>query len=78
VSDRCWSEACNGCAERDGPSADGGYWPEDIGGSLWSYWSSSYDWDWSRLAWFVNFSTGYVHQFTKTTPLYVRCVRPGP
>ena len=72
--------ACHGCSDTDdgrGPGSGGAYWPLDVRGTPYWYWSSSptpggYD------AWLVYFPRGYVEEFEKELTFRVRCVRPGP
>ena len=42
-----------------------------------SYWSSTTNASYSNYAWGVNFGNGYVNNGSKTSLMYVRCVRGG-
>ncbi|MBU0676405.1 MAG: DUF1566 domain-containing protein [Proteobacteria bacterium] len=56
------------------PAIDPAYFP---GTNLSGYWSSTASSFSSSLAWGVNFSNGYVHNYDKSNNYYVRCVRGG-
>jgi hypothetical protein len=58
----CWSRACFGENEFEGPSPSGAFWPSIMDGlAYWSYWSSSPVVDCEGSAWAVNFGNGAVN-----------------
>lgn len=57
------------------PAIDTTYFPECRSSNYWS--SSPYALS-LPYAWYVGFSYGYVANYNKTNPNYVRCVRAGP
>ena len=67
---------CEHCPSFEGPAAEGCYWPEQIQGPCYWYWSSSLVEDEVSVAWCLGFDSGYVgsnHTFYSDAP--VRCVR---
>ena len=86
VTDECYSvqcssdyptNPCDGCEDRKGPGFEGKYWPEELVGNGWRYWTSSpvktkldeYD------VWFIHFNFGYVKNRERYSFEHVRCVR---
>jgi hypothetical protein len=77
LGSECWTTICNGCAEAEGPGAEGCYWDEGLtGGCGWTWSSSTREGD-PTNAWLVVFSQGRVGFIAKTMTEWVRCVRGG-
>jgi hypothetical protein len=71
---------CMSCSYRDGPGAEGAYWPAALDGHAYGFWSSSVAPDAAGDAWTVDFEDGRVWTDDRTSPeahLRVRCVRGG-
>ena len=73
LSFTCRDESCNGCAHKQGPSG-GCYWPDEMLGLCYWYWSSSGVVDPGYDSWFVYFSNGFVGSYAYLDG-QVRCVR---
>ncbi len=83
VTDSCLESDCStlvceeGCESFGGPGSGGRYWPEDLKGARYEYWSSSaiagsYD----TYAWIVGFGSGYIRGWGVSYTIFsVRCVR---
>jgi Protein of unknown function (DUF1566) len=74
----CWSELCRSCEPNVGPGPEGRYWPADLEGIAWLYWSSSEQTDsGGDNAWAVGFNCGSVHGLgiSGTVNYGTRCVR---
>jgi hypothetical protein len=76
----CWKEdPCKGCSFKGGPGPDGMYWPPELSGDHWFYWSSSpvagnYL---GHGAWGVHFHSGDVGGIDVSIVAgYAHCVRP--
>ncbi len=74
VSGDCRDDACNGCADNNGP-ADGCYWPADMEGICHFYWTQTGVGDSPTYGWSVMFMNGNVTNSYKFTNFNVRCVR---
>lgn len=84
VSDDCDSQEscrnleCNGCDYQQGPGSGGHYWPEELNGEGWWFWSSSPDADGGN-AWTVSFAYGAINSNNQGDSGdgggYARCVR---
>ena len=75
--DNCWTfetcaEACNGSWASCTTYNDGRY--SKFGDTTWFFSSSTLPED-TNLAWRVGFSHGYIGDFNKSNPGYIRCVR---
>ncbi|NLH49178.1 MAG: DUF1566 domain-containing protein [Myxococcales bacterium] len=71
----CWDPPCEGCGYFGGPGRGGRYWPAELAGNGWIYWSSSQVVENHDTAWRVHFTNGLV-SYNDTTYLYfARCVR---
>ena len=73
----CWNDPCSGCDYLAGPGSGGAYWPPEISGANYWYWSSSAVADDANLAWNIDFDYGHVYGYGVHS-LYdgARCVRP--
>ena len=73
----CWNDPCGGCSGLKGPGSGGAYWPPDISGNVYWYWSSSPVPDSDSDAWAVGFDYGFVYSdWVGHYDLYgARCVR---
>jgi len=70
----CWSGECQ-CAIYEGPGTDGRYWPAEITGEEYSYWTKYAVADDENDAWAVNFGYGAVGYNGCDGLAGVRCVR---
>jgi len=71
----CRDGSCGGCSGDTGP-ADGCYWPDEMQGSCYWYWSSSPVEDYVGYAWGVGFDNGGVGGYGDVDDyVHVRCVR---
>ena len=82
VEDGCLAASCNnglcgGCSSNGGP-ADGCYWPDEVQGTCWWYWSSSAIEGEGNQALGVQFGTGQVCNNGVDANIFVRCVRDAP
>ena len=73
LSASCWSD-CTGCLIDGGPD-EGCYWPVEVNGGCFYYWSSSSCEDYVSRAWHVSFHNGSVGYGYKGIYNAVRCVR---
>jgi hypothetical protein len=75
----CWMlTSCMECLAGAGPAAGGAFWPDELAGTVWWYWSSSSFADDPSRAWFLTYYGADISWDVKTSLGYVRCVRPGP
>jgi len=74
LAESCSDITCVGCSLNDGP-ADGCYWPDEMQGSCWWYWSSSPVEDSVHPAWGVGSCYGSVDYSYVVDDILVRCVR---
>lgn len=80
VTDGCLNSSCAdgggclGCPSNKGP-ADGCYWPDEIQGTCYGYWSSSAVADITNNAWIVRFREVDIDDNGVNNTTYVRCVR---
>ena len=75
LNSECQDDSCEGCINGDGPGLDGRYWPSELNGEGWSYWSRSLVSDDGGLnAWDVNFAKGNVGFKIVSAGRCVRCV----
>ncbi|MBI5485698.1 MAG: DUF1566 domain-containing protein [Deltaproteobacteria bacterium] len=72
----CRNPACSGCSYGEGPG--GAYWPAELHGLAFWYWSSSRFVGDAPNAWEVDFDGAWVHREDLSRLFLVRCVRPGP
>jgi hypothetical protein len=77
-SESCWNSDCKGCGSAGGP-ASGCYWPSEMKGSCWIFWSSSPVADADGYVWVVDFLDSFFTQLDVgndlSDDLGVRCVR---
>ncbi len=71
----CWNPPCNGCSFLGGLGLAGRYWPSEIHGAGWIYWSSSVVDENPFTAWRVHFYSGLVSYNDKDYLYSARCVR---
>jgi hypothetical protein len=74
----CSSDACWGCTSPEGPGAGGRYWPPELAGAGWYFWSSSSYSVAPNYAWLVDFHGGVVYVNDNDSIRNVRCIRRGP
>jgi len=74
LSVSCRDTSCDGCSYLDGPGAGGCYWPEEVEGDCYRYYSSSEVADVVDHAWVVHFVSGAVNENNVGFSEYVRCV----
>ncbi len=88
ISDTCLDStchtdsACERCSFLDGPGGDFGcYWPSELEGLCLYYWSSSRISDNNDFAWYINFSSAFIHwsvvgypDYEEDTGILTRCV----
>ena len=79
--EECRNNACWGCITNKGP-AGGCYWPSELKGNCFVYWSSSYSTGISHAKWAVRFEKGGIvvdysfdGQWNTYPKNHVRCVR---
>ncbi|MDP8257794.1 MAG: DUF1566 domain-containing protein, partial [Candidatus Alcyoniella australis] len=72
----CWNNPCIGCEYGEGPGSGGAYWPDEMTGEIFWYWSSSSVAHYGDRAWAVGFNTGYVGEDGTGNYSGARCVRP--
>lgn len=84
LKEKCWKDdLCKPCSVNDGPGPDGAYWPPELSGDVFWYWSSSpvAD-DFDGLAWSVYFQSGNIGNgrslVTGGYGSFARCVRYNP
>jgi hypothetical protein len=80
LGSECDDSGCAICSEVGGPDDDpaGCYWPQELEGDCWAYWSSSvYDGD-ETHAWRVMFEWGNASGFDVEIQNMVRCVHDAP
>jgi len=73
---RC-AESCLGCTWNEGPGEGGCYWPPELKGNCWSYWSVSLLTGSVTDAWHVVFDNAKVEYKATDDLNQVRCIR-GP
>lgn len=71
----CWNPPCQGCAVLGGPGPGGRYWPAELSGNGWVFWSSSQVDENHFTAWRVHFYNGLVSYNDKDYLYWARCVR---
>jgi hypothetical protein len=82
VTDSCLASACGmGTCDREcsflgGPGPGGAFWPPELSGVDYWYWSSSPVTDYKNAAWLVNFYGGAIYNDERTSARAARCVRP--
>ncbi len=70
----CWNKACEGCDSHKGPASGGCYWPKELSGNCFAYWSSSTVSGSSDDVFTVSFDEAFLIRYSND--LYnVRCVR---
>jgi len=74
LNSSCHDSSCNGCSLNGGPTS-GCYWPSQLGGACYWYWSSSPVADFNTATWSVYFNYGGVHGYDIGYYTYARCVR---
>jgi hypothetical protein len=75
----CWMlTSCMECLAGSGPAPGGAFWPDELAGAVRWYWSSSSFADDPSRAWFLTYYGADISWDLKTSPGFVRCVRPGP
>ena len=70
----CKNNSCTGCTEGEGPAA-GCYWPDELQGECYYFWSSSAVEDIAGASWVVNYNTSKMLNNNIDGPELVRCVR---
>ncbi len=75
LAHECRDSTCTGCLAGLGPGVEGAYWPDELRGDTWSYWSSSPVQDIKSHAWRVAFARATVYFEPLDYHKYVRCVR---
>lgn len=74
--ENCWSSECEGCSWGNPPGPDGQYWPSELQGDGWWYWSSSLATDTFDSKWFLDFKDAQINTFNGSASFTgVRCVR---
>lgn len=71
----CWNPPCNGCAYFGGPGPGGRYWPAELAGDGWIFWSSFQVDENPDTAWRVHFYNGLVSYNDADYSYCARCVR---
>jgi len=72
----CGQENCNGCPWNEGPGANGCYWPPELEGDCWGYWSlSKLDDGTNSSAWYLVFDSGKIGALLLGSEYFARCVR---
>ena len=71
----CWNPPCQGCGFLGGPGPGGRYWPAELSGDGWIYWSSLQVEENPYTAWRVHFYNGLVSYNDKEYLYSARCVR---
>ena len=70
----CYTIMCDGCADGDGPGADGAYWPEELKGNRGGYWSITSIPDVAGSAWPADFDEARITH-NDQVDRGARCVR---
>ena len=71
----CWDPPCQGCSFLGGPGPDGRFWPAELAGSGWVFWSSCQVDENHFTAWRIHFYNGLVSYNDKDYLYWARCVR---
>jgi len=71
----CWNPPCEGCSFFGGPGLGGRYWPTELDGEGWIYWSSLQVEENPFTAWRLHFYNGLVSYNDKEYIYCARCVR---
>lgn len=71
----CWNPPCNGCSFFGGPGPEGRYWPAELSGDGWIYWSFFQVDENSDTAWRVHFYNALVSYNDIEKRYCARCVR---
>ena len=70
----CWNKPCDGCDSHKGPASGGCYWPKELSGNCFAYWSSSAVAGSSDDIFTVSFDEAFLARYS--SDIYnVRCVR---
>jgi hypothetical protein len=71
----CFDVSCESCSPGAGPGPGGAYWPTEISGNVYWYWSSSEVTGSASDAWGVGFLAGIVNYLDVYDEYMARCVR---
>jgi len=71
----CRADSCVGCTFYAGPADGGCYWPDELQGNCYSYWTSSAVEDKDSAAWHIGFFGAYISPGFISDGTHVRCAK---